>query len=447
MTNRQKEILAYRLKKEKELLKDLEKAYQQVSDDLKNYLDKLHRDFEFTGLQSKIYQAKWQKALKKQVDETLERIRSGVFQTIDDYRNNCYEDGFLGAMYDMQGQGVPLIMPIDPEEMIKAVSIDSRLSKSLYESLGIGLDKMKKTIREEISRGIASGMMYEQIGVRIDSRTNSGRYNAVRIARTEGQRIANEATYHAQMEAKERGADIVKQWCGILDGRIRPSHAELHNQIKDMDEYFEVNGHRALYPSGFGVASEDINCRCSLLQRAKWALEDEGDGIIEAENFSEFKRKWNRYNTELNNISGVLGSSTPSLGEYVRISNGSNKGIFDDYFKRIKNEEILNITSFDDFLNKLEEVNEKIVGKVTSDGIEIKSTSLHFVSRSIGNGKDHIEVPVDWSLDTLLFPDEIVYNTKNNSVNYWKDIKGGIQVAVNKESGKLIQCQIIHKRK
>ena len=61
MTKRQKEVLAYRLKKEKELLKDLEKAYQQVSDDLKNYLDKLHRDFEFTGLQSKIYQAKWQR--------------------------------------------------------------------------------------------------------------------------------------------------------------------------------------------------------------------------------------------------------------------------------------------------------------------------------------------------------------------------------------------------
>ena len=29
-----------------------------------------------------------------------------------------------------------------------------------------------------------------------------------------------------------------------------------------------------MHPSGFGIASEDIHCRCALLQRAKWALDE-----------------------------------------------------------------------------------------------------------------------------------------------------------------------------
>lgn len=294
MKKRQKEILQYSLNEEKKLLKYLEQTYQKASDEIKDYIRKLMKQYESTGLQSKVYQKKFQEALKKQIDKTLERIHSGVYQSIEDYRTDCYENGFLGAVYEMQGQGVPLIIPIDPEMMIKAITIDSKLSKSLYAALGISLDNLKKVVREEISRCFVQGIMYSQVADRINLRMNTGKYNAYRIARTEGQRITNEATYQAIVEAEKRGAQIVKQWCGILDGRIRPSHAELHGQIKQINEYFTVNGHSALYPSGFGVPSEDINCRCRLLQRAVWTIDDEGDGFINSGSFDEFKDKYRR---------------------------------------------------------------------------------------------------------------------------------------------------------
>lgn len=55
-------------------------------------------------------------------------------------------------------------------------------------------------------------------------------------------------------------------------------------------------------PGGFGVAEEDINCRCAILQRARWAL-DEAElqtlkdraayyGLDKADSFNEFKRKY-----------------------------------------------------------------------------------------------------------------------------------------------------------
>lgn len=55
-----------------------------------------------------------------------------------------------------------------------------------------------------------------------------------------------------------------------------------------------------MYPGGFGDPSEDCNCRCCLLQRAKWALSEEeyytkwdGDKNelvrVEAKTYNEFK--------------------------------------------------------------------------------------------------------------------------------------------------------------
>lgn len=258
--------------------------------------------YQDTGLQSKIYQAKFQKALDGILDGTLDKLRSDSYKTVSDYVDNCYEEGFLGALYDMQGQGVPLVFPPDPVQMYKAVTLDSKLSKPMYQKMGMDMTKLKTAVREELSRGIASGLTNDELAQNLDRRMGIGRYNAWRIARTEGGRVQSEATYHAQQKAKENGADVLRQWNACLDSRVRPDHAYLHNQTREMDEPFEVNGHTAMHPHGFGVASEDINCRCALLTRARWALsEDElsqlkpDDDVtvteVEAGSYEEFRDK------------------------------------------------------------------------------------------------------------------------------------------------------------
>ena len=93
--------------------------------------------------------------------------------------------------------------------------------------------------------------------------------NAYRIVRTEGRRIQNQSAMNAANKAKDKGADVVKQWDATLDARTRPHHAMLDGQIMELDKPFEVADRKAMYPSGFGIASEDIHCRCALLQRAK----------------------------------------------------------------------------------------------------------------------------------------------------------------------------------
>lgn len=276
MNNRQLQVQKSLLKDEKAVIKQLEKSYQEAIADIDKYILQLLARKDTENLQSIIYQVKYQEAIKKELESYLTVLHSKNFETLDEYLKECYEQAHIGTLFDLQGQGIPLILPLDQEQMISAITLNSRLSAPLYNSLGYNIDVLKLNVLQEISRGIAQGLSYQEMARNLKNVTNVDYNKTLRIAKTEGHRIQQEATYNVQKRAIEKGADIVKQWDSTLDGKTRPTHRALDGQIIGVDEYFKSeSGYKALYPSGFGVASEDCNCRCCLLQRAKWALSDE----------------------------------------------------------------------------------------------------------------------------------------------------------------------------
>ena len=205
-----------------------------------------------------------------------------------------------GTIYDAHGQGVPIIAPIDQEAMVRAVQLESKISKGLYTRLGEDVDLLKKKITAQVSRSIATGMTYAQTAKALENYTRIGYNNAIRIARTEGHRIQCASTMDAMKTAKSKGADVLKQWDATLDDRTRESHIHLHGQIREVNKPFS-NG--LMYPGDpSGTAAEVINCRCALLQRARWAL-DEAElvtlqehatffGIDKSKDFEDFKKKY-----------------------------------------------------------------------------------------------------------------------------------------------------------
>lgn len=300
MNSRQKEILNIRLNTERGVLQGLESLYTSALEKIEERIKTLMLEDD---IQSKIYQLKYQKALKKQVTTILNKLKYGSYKTIKEYLEDSYRDSFFQTLYDMQGQGVPLLFPINQERMVTAIQQDTKLSQTLYKKLGVDVNQLKKTVVDEITKAIVTGDSYLNIANTINRRMNTGYNNAVRIARTEGHRVQNESAFDCMTKAKQNGADVVKQWDSTLDGKTRPDHIELDGQIREIDEPFSINGFTAMYPSGFGVAHEDINCRCAILQRAKWALEDEdttyskwdgSNGVLrkdlsDYDNYQEFK--------------------------------------------------------------------------------------------------------------------------------------------------------------
>lgn len=273
MNKRQKQVQQSLLNDEISVIKELEKSYKKAVEDIDGVIARLLARKDTQNLQSIIYQVKYQTALKEELESFLSVLHSYNYKTIDGYLNRCYREAHVGTLFDMQGQGVPLILPLDQEQMISAITLNSKLSAPLYNHLGYNMEVLKVDVMREISRGVAQSLSYEEMARNLKNTTEVDFNKCLRIAKTEGHRIQCESAYNVQVRAKEKGANIMKQWDSTLDSKTRPSHQLVDGELVEVEEPFS-NG--LMYPGDpDGMAKEVVNCRCALLQRAKWALTDE----------------------------------------------------------------------------------------------------------------------------------------------------------------------------
>lgn len=141
-----------------------------------------------------------------------------------------------------------------------------KLSKRVYSNTS----KLQKQVIAEITRGFAQSSHVTEVAGHIAAdtdiageikrnvkgRTDQAMRRSMTIARTEKGRVLSESRLDAMRKAKAAGADIVKQWDSTLDGRTRKSHRKLDGQIREIEEPFEINGHKAMAPHKFGRPEE-----------------------------------------------------------------------------------------------------------------------------------------------------------------------------------------------
>lgn len=86
-----------------------------------------------------------------------------------------------------------------------------------------------------------------------------------RIARTEGHRVFVVGQEDGARQAAETSQqDIRKVWVSRLDNRVRNTHKGLEGTALPLGEWFVTENGRAQRPGEFGIAEEDVNCRCIL---------------------------------------------------------------------------------------------------------------------------------------------------------------------------------------
>ena len=113
MNKRQKNILQTQLDDEKTVIKALEDVFKKAKQECENKICELNSRTDMQNLQSIIYQKKYQEALVIQLDSMIKNLQDNTFETILEYLKICYEDGYIGVIYDIRGQGVPLVFPIE----------------------------------------------------------------------------------------------------------------------------------------------------------------------------------------------------------------------------------------------------------------------------------------------------------------------------------------------
>lgn len=268
----EKEILQKQTNSEQQVIYRLRDSYQFALEAVKEKIQVLQAKDQ---TQAVIYQLKYQRALQKELEDIYSKMSSNWYSDINSYLQDCYEDSFYSTMYALHQEGIPIVIPFNQQEMAQIAArsdyMGFRLSQRLYSNVA----EQARVSRQEITKGIAMNSSYADIARSVSKRSEASLYQAVRITRTEGHRIHEEVKFKTINQVKDNGADVVKQWDASIDRRTRRSHAALDGQLREIDQPFKspLNGHTTMYPGGFGIAGEDINCRCVVLQRARWALD------------------------------------------------------------------------------------------------------------------------------------------------------------------------------
>ena len=117
-----------------------------------------------------------------------------------------------------------------------------------------------------VDKGLQDGQAIPAIANSLSNVFAFSTQRALMIARTESTRAANLGTQRAYSEAMAIGIQVRKQWLSARDESVRNSHAALDGQTVGVNENFvSESGAEALSPASFGDASEDVNCRCTMI--------------------------------------------------------------------------------------------------------------------------------------------------------------------------------------
>jgi len=162
-------------------------------------------------------------------------------------------------------QKIPLAFGMLTDKQLNVIINTPVASRKLSTRLQGNARKMKKNLNRALMNGFGKGLSTKKMARQISDIGGAEYRRSLNIARTEAGRVTGVARQQSQQHAKELGVNTKKKWISTLDGKTRHNHRELDGQVREVDEYFEINGRRALQPHLFGVASEDCNCRCTSI--------------------------------------------------------------------------------------------------------------------------------------------------------------------------------------
>ena len=128
MNKAQKQVQQVQLDSEQKTIRQLQRVYEQAKKDTERKISELSSRTDLENLQSIVYQKQYQEAIKKQLEGVLDDLQGKQFTTVADYLQESYHNGYVGVMYDLTQQGIPVIMPINQEQVVKALQTDSKIS-------------------------------------------------------------------------------------------------------------------------------------------------------------------------------------------------------------------------------------------------------------------------------------------------------------------------------
>ena len=247
--------------------KELNKAYRESLKEIRAELALAYEKYAVAGALVMSEMMKYGRLVKmdKAIADIIKSVTfSDVKITKMSIRDIFSESYYRSAWALETGAEVSLGFTLLKPEAVEAAILNPLDRITWPERVKDNARILNRQIREEITRGIILGYSYDKTARAVKERLDIGASKAIRIVQTETHRAQSQGTQAAFERAAAKGLVFKRVWVATLDGRTRDRHRTLDGQKVDVDQPFEYGGMTAMYPGGFGIASMDINCRCTV---------------------------------------------------------------------------------------------------------------------------------------------------------------------------------------
>lgn len=275
----------------KEAERDNAKAIARLLKMLREEMGRMYEKYEKGGTLTYAEMTKFNRLEKVFADIKEHTILAydDIFNNIERALKDVYQEGYYLTAWKVQEESQKAFMTSAVGEEVVRRALDNPISGlTLADTLEKKRVEIEYTIRQTVNRGLVEGVTYAAMANELVGKLDNDNTKAVRIVRTEAHRVMEQGRQDSRDYADAHGVVTMKEWLSGADKRVRDTHRRLNGRKIKNDEYFEASGGRALVPGGFGIAREDVNCRCititSVESIKKPSLKD-----IERMTYEEFK--------------------------------------------------------------------------------------------------------------------------------------------------------------
>jgi len=274
--------------------KKLKDNYFRSLKKVDNILIGLYSKYEKDGKLTYAEMSKYNRLsnMKKSIRFELNKLGEQNIKEIDTLSKNIYEESYYRVSYGLaQDAGISTLFGrVDPKAI--EISLNNPLDKIAKLS---GKTRIKENVNRIITESLTLGESYFKLSKKLKTGLVKDISNWERIARTEVNRVQNEAIERSYFRAKSKGVEVIREWVASIDDRTRSSHASMDGQRENKDGKFIYPGGIKTDMPGHGPAGEVINCRCRTIgiipEFEPTERRIRGEGIVQDISFIDWAKK------------------------------------------------------------------------------------------------------------------------------------------------------------
>lgn len=417
---------------------ELSKIYQRAGAHIKSKVAALYDKLAETGKLSttELYNYGRYKALQGDINEELIKLGEKEIDILSEELSKSFEGAFSKTAIDLDKMLVSspkismdfsLMNPMAVEQIINENWSGEHFSSRIWKNK----DKLAQLIKQGIENSVIHGEPKNELVKNIMSEFGKGYSDANRVARSEIMHTINEGQRQAY---KQKGYTKLKilvahdacDKCKAKDGMV------IDIDSKKMPPFH-------------------ANCRCTAVPEINSRKKEESFSypkIKDEENAPEIsidqmKKEYAKYNA-------ILGDKSPNIEEFAKIRYNNEKWkAFKSYTSSIKTGELSPLADFKLYQDISQEMDKKLLGVITSNGIDILGKSNHSIARIIGSVEQRRNgVSVDDVLDALTGEESEVLPVRRGKNGKSQKFKNDVvEVSINPDTGNIIQVNPVHRKK